>query len=143
MFITSASDGILFQPDIIVTLVLIGLLAVEVLPIVAGFATRNSNERKLHELRTQSTLSETQLQQNELERMDKAMNTTFRYAFIAFVVLMVAAMLWIALTQNAYWRGMGIALMILVGLLTTGGSFNAFRNARYLDTVRAYTPDTR
>lgn len=120
-----------------------GLVVAGVLLTVAGFSARNFNEKKLKELTARVAVPELELQQSEVARMDKVMNVTFRYAFIAFVVLMLAAMLWIMLTKSAYWRGMGVALMILVALATIGDSFNAYRNARYLDTVRAYTPGER
>lgn len=120
-----------------------GLIGVGVLLFVIAFSARVFNQRKLDELGSRAFVPELELQQSEVARMEKVMNMTFRYAFVSFAAIMLAAMVWILLTKSPYWRGMGIAVMILVALATIGDSFNAYRNARYLETVRAFTPTER
>lgn len=115
-----------------------GLLIVCALLVTVGVSAMIYNGKKLETLPEPTTTTEAALQQTELDRMDKVMNVTFRSAFITFTVLMLAAMLVILLTKNDYWRGMAIALMILVALATIGDSFNARRCGLYLEAVKAY-----
>ena len=117
-----------------------GLIGVGVLLFVIAFTARTFNQRKLDELGSRTSVPELELQQSEVTRMEKVMNVAFRYAFVSFAAIMLAAMVWILLTNSAYWRGIAIAVMILAALATIGDSFNAYRNARYLDAVRAFTP---
>ena len=115
-----------------------GLLIVCALLITLATSALLVNGKMLATLPDPATTNERALQQSELQRMDKVMNVTFHYAFIAFVVLMLGAMLAILLTKNDYWRGMAIALMVLVALATVADSFNARRCRLYVEAVQAH-----
>lgn len=114
-----------------------GFLVVAVLGLVMGFSATAFNNKKLAELETRTTTNDQELRTSELQRMDKVMNVTFRYAFIAFGVLMMAAMLLIIFTKSDYWRGIGIGLMVLVALAVVFDSFNMKRNREYAATITA------
>ncbi len=103
------------------------------LALSAGSYFYNSNKLALTEAR--SGEQERVLQQEELARMDKVMRVTFPNAFRTFAVLMVAALAIIVFTRGEYWKGIGIALMLLTALLIISDSFSQQRNRAYQQQV--------
>jgi phosphatidylserine synthase len=114
-----------------------GFLIMVALLITLGISSTIFNNNKLAHLKTIQTQSEQSLQQSEIQRMDKVMNITFKYAFITFAVLMAAGLCIILFVKNEYWKGMGIALMALVLLAIISDSFSMQRNGRYQQEINA------
>jgi hypothetical protein len=115
-----------------------GFLIIAVLMLGLGVSSILFNNTKLAALTERAATSEHDLRESELQRMDKVMDGTFRYAFITFGVLMMVAMGVIIGTKSDHWRGLGIALMVLVALAVVFDSFNLRRNREYQATIQAF-----
>ena len=70
--------------------------------------------------------------------MEKVMNVTFRYAFIAFATI-TTILIWITVfTKSYYWKGFSIAFILLVLILLIFDTYNSKRNAAYFELVKEY-----
>ncbi|WP_429933924.1 hypothetical protein [Chryseobacterium sp. MIQD13] len=113
----------------------VGFLVISMLLLGGAISTISYNNRKLAAVENLKDKSEAELQRDEVQRMDKVMNVTFRYAFISFAVLMGVAVLMIIILPNEFWKGISISLMILVCLLIISDSFSKQRNQIYFDMI--------
>ncbi|RQO30823.1 hypothetical protein DBR32_08870 [Taibaiella sp. KBW10] len=114
-----------------------GLLIAGLLLVVGSFSTRYYNEKKISELSVHKGVNEIQLRQSEIQRMDKVMNQTFKYAFITFTVLIISLVLFIVFSKSYYWKGFSMAMMLLVVLLLISDTYSAQRNAAYQEYLKS------
>lgn len=112
-----------------------GFLVSSVLLLALSVGSYFYNSNKLAFTEARRGEPEQVLQQEELARMDKVMRVTFPNAFRTFAALMVAALVIIIFTRSEYWKGVGIALMLLTALLIISDSFSQQRNQTYQQQV--------
>ena len=108
-----------------------GFLVSSVLALAIGAGSYFYNSNKLTETEVRRGESEQLLQREEVARMDKVLRVTFPNAFRTFAVLMAIALSTIIFNKNEYWKGIGIALMVLTTLLVVFDSFSQQRNRAY------------
>ncbi len=119
-----------------------GFFFIAVLLLVISVSSSIYNNKKIAAIsqlyaqsRSSPQQSESSLQQSEIARMEKVMNVTFKYAFISFSALMLLALAIILFSNNYYWKGIGISLMLLTALLIISDSFSMQRNKAYQQTI--------
>lgn len=112
-----------------------GLLVVSILLLGLGTGSFVYNTQQITATATRIRQSEHMLQQQELVRMERVMNVTFPAAFLAFAILLLVALLVIRFAGNAYWKGMGSALLLLVILLIISDSYSWRRNKAYQQKI--------
>lgn len=113
-----------------------GFLFSSVLLLALSVGSYFYNSNKLALIEARSGEPEGVLQQEEMARMDKVMRVTFPNAFRTFAVLIALALGVVLFVKNEYWRGVGIALMLLTMLLIISDSFSEQRNRIYQQRVK-------
>jgi len=115
-----------------------GLFIVGIILVVGGFSALKFNNQKIAQLSTRQSETELVLKESEIIRMEKVMNVTFRYAFIAFATI-ITILTWITVfTKSYYWKGFSIAFILLVLILLIFDTYNSKRNAAYFELVKEY-----
>lgn len=113
-----------------------GLAIAGAILIIGSFSTQYYNNKQIQSLSQRRTETELQLQQSEMQRMDKVMNVTFRYAFITFGVLITSLILIVIISKSCYWKGFCFAFIFLVLFVLIADTYNSKRNAEYFKIVK-------
>lgn len=137
LFLSAALIWKLFSENPIAKGLSTGFFTTGSLVLIIGISGVFYNNGKIRSVELLKDQKEQSLQQNEITRMDKVMNKTFKYAFITFGILMAAAMALTLITTSWYWKGLGIALIFFIALITLSDTFSMHRNGNYLETIKA------
>lgn len=115
-----------------------GLLISGVLLIVIILSNRYYNDRMIKKLPNRIDETELELQQSEIQRMEKVMNVSFRYAFLGFAGF-ITILAWLMVgTPSYFWKGFFIGLLFLVLPILIADTYNSKRNKEYLESVKTY-----
>jgi len=94
-------------------------------------ANRQYNIKMIDSLSNRKLEQTEQLKKTEINRMEKVMNVSFKYAFISFFVLIIfftGAMLF---SRSYYWIGMSLAFVLFVLIFAIADTYNSKRNKEY------------
>lgn len=113
----------------------LGLMIAGVLIISILLANRQYNIKMIDGLSNRKLEQTEQLKQTEINRMEKVMNVSFKYAFISFFVLIILLTGAMLFSRSYYWKGMSLAFLLFVLVLAIADTYNSKRNQEYLQTL--------
>ncbi|WP_200974826.1 hypothetical protein [Echinicola sp. 20G] len=112
-----------------------GLLISGVLLIIIILSNKYYNDRMIKKLPDRIHETESELQQSEIQRMEKVMNISFRYSFLGFAGFITILTWLMVITSSYFWKGFFIGLLFLVLPILIADTYNSKRNKEYLDSL--------
>ena len=103
---------------------------------VAGIAVLIHNRNKITEVRSIKAPADTSLQQSEIKRMNKVINSSYIIPLIIFSALLIIGLLLILLTRQEVWKGVAIGLLITGTLGHSTEAFSMKNNNAYLTKIK-------
>jgi len=103
---------------------------------VAGIGVVIHNNTKITETKNIKAPIEAQLQQSEIERMEKVIASSYTIPLSMFSALLIIGLLLILITRQEVWKGVAIGLLITGTLGHSTEAFSMKNNNVYLMKIK-------
>jgi tetrahydromethanopterin S-methyltransferase subunit F len=92
-------------------------------------------QHKIVSLNQPSRLSDVELRENEISRMEKVFNSSFKIALCVDSAIILAGIILVMANTSFLWKGVGLSMMILGTAAFTGEGFSMQKNRAYQQKI--------
>jgi hypothetical protein len=113
----------------------VGLLVTGSLNLAMTISYRLVVNQKIIKLGQLEKVADTELQQEEVSRMEKVFSTSFKIALYVDAALILVGILIVMSDSVLFWKGIGLSLMILGTSAFIGEGFSMQKNQAYQQKI--------